>query len=805
MRSIATTELMEAAQTFMTRGRPVFPLSGQKIPYANCKACRGKVDEAHREICECLRNGKLCHGFYAATKDPARFEGWMDEHSDCTLIAVPTGKVTGFFVLEYDPKNGGDKAFAKLMEGREPIETETYKSPSGGLHFLFKMPQFDFGSIHGKLFGLPGQTTSGIDIKATGGYHLVPPSQTETGEYTVVKAMDPQPAPQWLLDAIFDYQSKNKWNDEARLLRQEDKKDFDPEKISDEQKIHVKKTVNHWRERIITAPDGQQNILIYTAARVLFSLCYAGLLDEEDARVYLEEAAEEGNHPQHRTRHVIQSGKNAAEHDPDPVEDALCNDRNVILTFTRDDIGNANRVVFWKGNDIRYDPTRERFFTWAETKWVHARDGRVRNIVEDVHAKIAQTESPFYDDMAIPPSERDKKSPKTYKELLVEWAQTQRYSRKINDTMMTLRGRKLLWCDANDFDVDAYHFNVRNGVVDLRTGELLPHERVFMCSQISNAVDFDANATCPEFERFLSIVQPNPVHRAYLKRLIGYTIIGEFGQDQIFAVHIGPGGNGKGVLLDIIRKMLDEYATPGQRDTFVRKSNSNRIPADLASFEGKRMVLVDELNANQKLDDGALKELTGGSELKVEAKNVNPWTYLPKYVIHFRTNNSPELPADQATLRRFRPVKWTVTPTSAQWDSFSDGHHATPLQYLTSKESSGILNWILEGTREYLREGLRVPEDLQAEAKGMLEEVDPFLHFMAENCHAQPGGRMDGSKLYTQYSDWYKRNGYSGKPDNSRTVYKAIEEGKYKDRWSCGRENGRFFLKDVAMNTLLVK
>jgi putative DNA primase/helicase len=528
------------------------------------------------------------------------------------------------------------------------------------------------------------------------------------------------------------------------------------------------------------------------------------LLDEENAQTALEEACEEGNHPRQRYLSAIDSGRRAAVSNPDPVEDALTNDINLLGTFSRDDIGNANRVAFWRGTDIRYDPNRERFFTWAGKKWVYARDGRVRNIVEDVHSRIVATEAPFYNNLAIPPSEKDKKSPKTYREQLVEWAKTQRYSRKVADTVAMLKGREALWCESDDFDTHPYHFNVSNGVVDLSTGKLLDHDRSFMCSQISRDVTYAPGASAPHWDRFLKLVQPNPIHRKYLQRLIGCTMLGEV-VDQIFSVHIGSGGNGKGVFWDVMCYIMGDYATTGQRDSFIRKNNSNRIPADIASMEGKRLVLVDELNDNQKIDEGLLKEISGGSVIKAEAKNMNPWEYTPKFTLHFRTNHMPDLPADPSILRRFRPVKWTEAPTSEEWDTFRDPHHSTPFNFLTKQESSGILNWILEGVEEYLKKGLEPPADLKAEAIDMLEESDPFLIFMAENTTVHQGGRVDAAKLYAAFRDWFLDNTFPGKPPSSRTLYKDLKTGKYKDKWEYGSERQRLVIKDVTLNTLLVK
>lgn len=798
MRSVdISSEIQEAAYELMDRGRPVFPISGEKVPFRNCEPCKGKVDEAHRNACECLRNGELCHGFYAATLERDIWDAWMERESDVEMFAVPTGKRTGIFVMEYDPKNGGDESYKALIEQHGEIVTETNMSPSGGLHHVFVMPNFDFGSIHNKLW-------PGIDIKSTGGYHLVPPSKTEKGRYAVMQDMEPQPAPKWLLDKIFEYQSRNKWDSETRRLNRPEAKAYNPEDVSAAQAEDVRKTVEYWHNRISKCQPGSQNTLIYTGARVLFSLCFAGLLDEEDAQSYLEEACREGNHPQHRSLTALDSGRRAAESDPDPVEAALSNDLNILQIFALDDIGNANRVIFWRGNDVRYDVNREKYFTWAGKKWVHARDGRVKNIVEDVHSKIVPTESMFYSGDAMPPSEREKKAPKSYRELFCIWAASQRYSRKIADTSAILKGRESLWCEPDDFDLNPYHFNVNNGVVDLRTGQLVPHTREFMCSVISKDVDYDPSARAPHFERFLELTQPNREHRRYLQRLLGYTLIGEV-IDQVFAVHIGGGGNGKGVFLDTMMFILGEYATTGQRDSFVRKSNSNRIPADIASMEGKRIVVVDELNDNQKMDEALLKDITGGGAIKAEAKNVNPWEYTPRFTLHFRTNHMPDLPSDESIVRRFLPVKWTVKPTSEEWDTFKDPHHSTPFNFLTKQESAGILNWILEGTKEYLANGLQVPEDLKVEAIDMLQENDAFLIFMHENAVANPGASIDGAKVYGTFKEWYDYHGFLGNPPTSRSLYKDIKQGKYKDRWEWSDVRNRFTFKGITLNTLLQK
>jgi putative DNA primase/helicase len=776
-------------------GRKVFPISDRKLPYANCDDCRKYgADPAHRDSCVCMNTaGTRCHGVYAATDSVEVLEQWLEETPEMGL-AVATGLPSGVLVCEYDPKNGGDESYLEWAAEHGAFETETNMSPGGGYHFILQMPNFDVRNIHGKL-------APGIDVKGSGGYHVVPPTKTEKGAYVKIDERSPSVCPDWFRDKLFQYQSRNRWVDNPGILHPVERREYDPDLITDEQTERVERTIEYWGRRIRNAPDGIQNVLIYTASRCLFSLSFAGLLDEQLAEDSLLEACEDGNHPQHRSVLAIESGKRMAMSNPDPVEAVLDNDVDLLNTFSMDDMGNANRVLFWKGLDIRFDPDRERFHTWSDTKWVYSKKGRIREQVVDVIEKINLTEAAFYSDINFPPNEIDKKRPKSYREVFTGWSASQRFTRKISDCMTALEASKGIWSKTDDFDLDPFHFNVLNGVVDLRTGELLPHDRSYMCTQIAN-VKYDPKAKAPHWEEFLDLTQPNRQHRRYLQRLMGYALIGKV-IDQIFVVHIGSGGNGKGVFLDCCSRVMGEYATVGQRESFIRKPNSNRIPADIASMEGKRIVLVDELNDNQKMDDALLKDISGGGSIKAEAKNVNPWEYTPRFILHFRTNHLPDIPSDPSIVRRFHPVKWMATPTSVEWDIFRDDNHRSVDDYLF-QEASGILNWILEGTKEYLKNGLQLPEDLEKEALAMLKENDPFLIFMSESVASQQGCKLEGHKLHAAYAQWFKHNEFPGKPASSRTLYKEIKSGRYKDMWEWDDVyRNRFHLLDVQLANLM--
>ena len=131
-----------------------------------------------------------------ATTDPRQVaDWWIDDPT--RNIGIATGEGSGFFVLDIDPKNGGDEALSSLEQVNGGLPTTyTVRTGSGGLHFYFAMPDFDVTNSPGQLRG------TGIDVRGEGGQVVAPPSVTPAGVYTVESSAPVAPAPGWLLDLI---------------------------------------------------------------------------------------------------------------------------------------------------------------------------------------------------------------------------------------------------------------------------------------------------------------------------------------------------------------------------------------------------------------------------------------------------------------------------------------------------------------------------------------------------------------------------------------------------------------------------
>lgn len=150
--------LLTAALDAADRGWPVFVLGRSKRPLANCPACRTAPPDHDPAECDCL----TCHGFYAATTHPDRITTMITAHPR-GLLAVRTGATSGLLVVDIDPGHGG-RVNPVLMPPTLAVATGNH-----GWHLYYRHPGHPVLSRP-----LPG--VDGVDIKADGGYVVLPPS-----------------------------------------------------------------------------------------------------------------------------------------------------------------------------------------------------------------------------------------------------------------------------------------------------------------------------------------------------------------------------------------------------------------------------------------------------------------------------------------------------------------------------------------------------------------------------------------------------------------------------------------------------
>ncbi|ONH34960.1 bifunctional DNA primase/polymerase [Protofrankia sp. BMG5.30] len=258
-----------AALAYAAAGRAVFVLGRSKRPVANCRAC-ATADRGHDpQACGCL----TCHGFYAATTDPARIHAMLTA-IPTGLLAVRTGALSGLVVVDIDPRHGGrlDRA---LM-----TPTATVATGGGGWHLYYRHPGTPVPSRP-----LPGHV--GIDIKADGGYVTAPPSRHPTTgrPYQWAGSRPVEEMPPALLTLCQTppappHPSSAPASSASRPVPQHGGGGISyPDRLL---AAHL--------DAVARAPEGRRRVTLYGAARGIARMITAGVISLEDAHAALTTA-----------------------------------------------------------------------------------------------------------------------------------------------------------------------------------------------------------------------------------------------------------------------------------------------------------------------------------------------------------------------------------------------------------------------------------------------------------------------------------------------------------------------------------
>jgi Bifunctional DNA primase/polymerase, N-terminal len=270
-----------AALGYMRLGWPVFVLGRSKRPVANCPACRQPGHD--RAGCGCL----TCHGFYAATTDPARLAAMLARVPG-GLLAIRTGTASGLCVVDIDPRNDG-RLDTDLM-----TPTATVATGGGGWHLYYRHPGGP------TVPALPGR--AGVDIKGEGGYVAAPPSvHPGTGQsYRWAGRRAVVEMPPALRSAIVPAPSARPAPLSAAVTRA-------AAGISAPDAL----LAAHLRA-VQSAPEGRRRVTLYGAARGVARMVAAGAITDDDARAALTAAGQAAGQTDRDIRAAI-AGAFAAE------------------------------------------------------------------------------------------------------------------------------------------------------------------------------------------------------------------------------------------------------------------------------------------------------------------------------------------------------------------------------------------------------------------------------------------------------------------------------------------------------------
>ncbi|RVU62867.1 DNA primase [Bacillus thuringiensis] len=428
--------------------------------------------------------------------------------------------------------------------------------------------------------------------------------------------------------------------------------------------------------------------------------------------------------------------------------------------FKLTELGNAERIAYEYGHVIKFIHDIG-WYIWDGKRWRMD----TKKEIEKITAKVLRSLSKSEDESEI------------------KWA---RMCERRNVRMNSIKDLMPLVPGAReDFDRHTYLFNVENGIVDLQTGQLRPHDREVYLSKITN-VTFDEQAKCPEWMKFLEqIFQGNQELMEYMQRLIGYSLTGEIAE-QIIVFLIGGGSNGKSTFINIIKDLMGDYGRQAKSDTFIKKKETG-ANNDIARLAGARFVSAIESEDGEQLSETFVKQITGGEPVLARFLRQEFFEFIPEFKVFFTTNHKPVIKGvDEGIWRRIRLIPFNLQLPKEKRDK--------KLPEKLSLEMPGILNWAIEGCLKWQQSGLNDPAIVRKATGDYKEEMDILGPFMFECCFKRDDVQMEAKQLYETYANWCFRNGEHQL--KNRAFYRILETQGFK------RERGnrnKYYIKGVTL------
>ncbi|MFF6984717.1 phage/plasmid primase, P4 family [Streptomyces sp. NPDC008343] len=410
-----------------------------------------------------------------------------------------------------------------------------------------------------------------------------------------------------------------------------------------------------------------------------------------------------------------------------------------LLPDTLSDRGNAKLFASLYANDYRYVPGLG-WFKWAETRWQMDEDDAVVWSAGDLAERLAD-----HDPRGIFTTT-----------VLQQHRRRSLSTAGMNAMLSQAKSAPGMVVSAATLDADPYALCTPVGIVDLRTGLIRRADPQRDYHSRSTSVGPQPRPT-PRWNRFLADTFGDDREGAevvdFLHLLLGYSITGDVG-GQVLPFLFGAGKNGKSVLLDVLMKLLGDYADAAPPGFLMTRPYESH-PTDLAELHGRRVVVCSEVKPGDKFDEARVKLLTGGDRIKARRMRQDFFSFEPTHKLWLLGNHRPEVGTGGfAFWRRMRLIPFErVVSDDRKIDNLAD--------VLVAEEGPGILNWLMEGAGRYIAgdRDLTGPARVRLATTAYAETEDHTGRFLGECCTINPEFRTEQARLYAAYRHWCQNEG----------------------------------------------
>jgi len=439
-------------------------------------------------------------------------------------------------------------------------------------------------------------------------------------------------------------------------------------------------------------------------------------------------------------------------------------------TFNLTDMGNSERLINQFGDDIYFCHAWKSWLIWDGVRWAVDKTDNIKQKAKQVVRHIYK--------------EAEKATDSGERKSIAKHAMNSESASKIKSMVQLAKSE--IPIIPEQLDRDPWLLTCLNGTIDLKSGELLPHQRNHLITQLA-PVNYDPEATSPLWDELLwRIMDGNENLIKFLQRAVGYSLTGETTEQCLFIL-FGNGANGKSTFLQAVSYMMGDFAKQTPTETLLVK-HKGAISNDVARLKGARLITASEAEEGQRLAESLVKQMTGSDTISARFLHQEFFDFEPTHKIFLGTNHKPVIGSDYAIKRRIKLIPFEIT--------IPEEERNKSLLLMLKEELPGILKWAVEGCQDWQKNGLGEPEKVKNATADYLAEMDVIAPFIEDCCVKEPSAKTTSKNLYEAYRTWCDANGEH--PLKSNIFGKRLEEKGF-ESYRTGSGRGR---KGLALMTV---
>lgn len=338
------------------------------------------------------------------------------------------------------------------------------------------------------------------------------------------------------------------------------------------------------------------------------------------------------------------------------------------------------------------------------------------------------------------------------------------------------RGHPLIRCDAADFDNHPDLLNTPAGVVDLRTGDVTPHDPALLLTKITSG-NYIPGYTHPDWEQALTAL--DEPERLWYQARVGQAITGYPTPDGIMPVLQGSGENGKSCLTtDGPVKALGGYADMASHKLIAsQRANATEHSTEMADLRGQRLLIGEELSEGRSIDVTALKRIQDVGRIKARYVHKDNITFDASHSLFVTSNYKPQISeTDHGTWRRLALLVFPYTyrkpdqELAAETDRHGDPGLKHRIRYDLGGQHDAIVTWAVGGAIGWYaggQAGTPVTPRIADDTREWRKSADRILCFWDEFLIADPGTAgehppcIGAGYLTGLFNSWLAKNGHA--------------------------------------------